>query len=178
MDVKRIRPGENPPQDINAFIEIPQGGMPVKYELDPFSGALFVDRFLHTSMVYPANYGFVPNTLAEDGDPVDVLVVTPTPVAPGVVIRCRPVGVLLMRDEKGFDEKVLAVPLDKLNPFYKDVRSYKDLPPLLIEQIKHFFAHYKDLEPGKTASIGEWADVDAAFERINLGVQRGKWSQS
>lgn len=177
MDVKRIRPGENPPHDINAFIEIPQGGMPVKYELDPFSGALFVDRFLHTSMIYPANYGFVPNTLAEDGDPVDVLVVTPTPVAPGVVIRCRPVGVLLMRDEKGFDEKVLAVPVDKLNPFYKDVKNYKDLPPLLIEQIKHFFSHYKDLEPGKEASVGEWADVDVAFERINLGVQRGKWSQ-
>lgn len=177
MDVKRIRPGENPPHDINAFIEIPQGGMPVKYELDPFSGALFVDRFLHTSMIYPANYGFVPNTLAEDGDPVDVLVVTPTPVAPGVVIRCRPVGVLLMRDEKGFDEKVLAVPVDKLNPFYKDVKNYKDLPPLLIEQIKHFFSHYKDLEPGKEASVGEWADVDVALERINLGIQRGKWSQ-
>lgn len=176
MDVKRISPGVSPPDDINAFIEIPQGGMPVKYELDPDSGALFVDRFLHTSMVYPANYGFVPNTLAEDGDPVDVLVVTPTPVVSGAVIRCRPVGVLLMTDEKGFDEKVLAVPVDRLNPFYKDVRDYTDLPPLLVEQIKHFFTHYKDLEPGKTASVGEWADRETANERIRLGVQRGRWS--
>jgi inorganic pyrophosphatase len=178
MDVKRIAPGANPPEDINAFVEIPQGGMPVKYELDPASGALFVDRFLHTAMIYPANYGFIPNTLAEDGDPVDVLVVAPTPVVPGAVIRCRPVGVLMMTDEKGVDEKVLAVPVDKLNPFYKDVGSFEDLPPLLIEQIAHFFTHYKDLEPGKTASVGAWAGREAAFERIRLGVARGRWSAS
>jgi inorganic pyrophosphatase len=178
MDVKRIPPGASPPEDINAFIEIPQGGMPVKYELDPMSGALFVDRFLHTSMVYPANYGFVPNTLSEDGDPVDVLVVTPTPVVPGAVIRCRPVGVLMMRDEKGVDEKVLAVPVDSLNPFYKDVKNFTDLPPLLIEQIKHFFTHYKDLEPGKTVTMGEWADRASAMDRIKLAVARGRWSQN
>jgi inorganic pyrophosphatase len=178
MQIKLIPPGNNPPEEVNAFIEIPQGGVPVKYELDPMSGALFVDRFLHTSMIYPANYGFIPNTLAEDGDPVDILVVTPTPVAPGAVIRARPVGVLLMSDEKGFDEKVLAVPVDSLNPFYTDVRSYTDLPPLLIEQIAHFFTHYKDLEPGKTASVGEWADEQAAFERIRLAVARGKWSRA
>ncbi|MFZ4122784.1 MAG: inorganic diphosphatase [Caulobacterales bacterium] len=178
MLVKQIPPGNKPPEDVNAFIEIPQGGMPVKYELDPNSGTLFVDRFLHTSMIYPANYGFIPNTLSEDGDPIDILVVTPTPVVPGAVIRARPVGVLMMSDEKGFDEKVLAVPVDKLNPFYTNVRAYTDLPPLLIEQIAHFFTHYKDLEPGKMASVGEWADVEAAHERITLAVNRGKWSKA
>ncbi|MBU6407340.1 MAG: inorganic diphosphatase [Alphaproteobacteria bacterium] len=177
MQVKLIPPGRNPPEEVNAFIEIPQGGMPIKYELDPLSGTLFVDRFLHTAMIYPANYGFIPNTLSEDGDPVDILVVTPTPVVPGAVIRARPVGVLLMTDEKGFDEKVLAVPVDRLNPFYANVRTYKDLPPLLIEQIAHFFKHYKDLEPGKEASVGDWADVDQAHERIMLAVNRGKWSK-
>jgi inorganic pyrophosphatase len=174
MDVTKIAPGRAPPHEVNAFIEIPQGGLPVKYELDPASGALFVDRFLHTSMVYPVNYGFVPNTLAEDGDPLDVLVVTPTPVVPGSVIRARPVGVLLMSDEKGFDEKVLTVPIDKLNPFYANVRTYEDLPPLLIAQIAHFFTHYKDLEPGKNASVGEWAGIDAAHERIRLAIDRAK----
>jgi inorganic pyrophosphatase len=178
MQVKLIPPGQNPPEEVNAFIEIPQGGMPVKYELDPLSGTLFVDRFLHTSMIYPANYGFIPNTLSEDGDPVDILVVTPTPVVPGAVIRARPVGVLLMTDEKGFDEKILSVPVDKLNPFYTNVRTFQDLPPLLIEQIAHFFKHYKDLEPGKEASIGDWAGVDQAYERINLAVNRGKWSKA
>jgi inorganic pyrophosphatase len=178
MQVKLIPPGRNPPEEVNAFIEIPQGGMPIKYELDPLSGTLFVDRFLHTAMIYPANYGFIPNTLSEDGDPVDILVVTPTPVVPGAVIRARPVGVLLMTDEKGFDEKILAVPVDKLNPFYANVRTYKDLPPLLIEQIAHFFKHYKDLEPGKEASVGEWADVEQAYERITLAVNRGKWSKA
>ncbi|MDX2235399.1 MAG: inorganic diphosphatase [Hyphomonadaceae bacterium] len=172
MNVAEIAPGRTPPEEVNAFIEIPQGGQPVKYELDPASGALFVDRFLHTSMIYPVNYGFVPNTLAEDGDAIDILVVTPTPVVPGAVIRARPVGVLLMTDEKGFDEKVLSVPIDKLNPFYANVRSYLDLPPLLIEQITHFFTHYKDLEPGKSATVGEWAGVDAAHERIRLAIAR------
>lgn len=176
MDVKQIPPGRNPPDEVNAFIEIPAGGMPVKYELDPRSGALFVDRFLHTSMIYPANYGFIPNTLAEDGDPLDILVMAPTPVVPGAVIPARPVGVLLMHDEKGNDEKILAVPVDKLNPFYANVRNYSDLPPLLIEQIRHFFSHYKDLEPGKASSVGEWADATTAHERIKLAIARGKWS--
>lgn len=173
MNIREIAPGRSPPEEVNAFIEIPQGGAPVKYELDYASGALFVDRFLHTSMIYPVNYGFVPNTLAEDGDPLDILVVTPTPVVPGAVIRARPVGVLLMTDEKGFDEKVLSVPIDKLNPFYTNVKSHLDLPPLLIEQITHFFTHYKDLEPGKNASVGEWAGLDAAYERIRLAIARG-----
>jgi inorganic pyrophosphatase len=174
MNITEIPPGRDPPRDIHAFIEIPQGGMPVKYELDPASGALFVDRFLHTSMIYPTNYGFVPGTLAEDGDPIDVLVVSPTPVVPGAVIRARPIGVLLMSDEKGADEKVLAVPIDRLNPFYTNVRVYTDLPPLLIEQIGHFFKHYKDLEPGKSASVGEWAGLEAAHERIEMAIARAR----
>src|SRR5215475_5856501 len=148
MDISKIPPGRNAPHEVNAFVEIPQGGLPVKYELNEASGALFVDRFLHASMIYPFNYGFIPGTLAEDGDPLDILVVTPMPVVPGCVIRARPVGVLLMSDEKGVDEKILAVPVDRLNPFYKDVKNYLDLPPLLIAQIDHFFRHYKDLEPG------------------------------
>src|SRR5262249_12704859 len=127
MDVSKIPPGAAPPGEVNAFIEIPQGGQPIKYEIDKASGALFVDRFLHTSMIYPANYGFIPNTLGDDGDPIDILVVTPTPVVPGSVIRARPVGVLLMADEKGEDEKIMAVPVDRLNPFYANVRAHTDL---------------------------------------------------
>ena len=174
MDVRFIPPGRNPPQEVNAFVEIPQGGLPVKYELDERSGALFVDRFLHTSMVYPFNYGFIPNTLAEDGDPLDILVVTPMPVVAGAVIRARPVGVLLMSDEKGVDEKILAVPIDATNPYYSDVKEYDDLPPLMVKQITHFFTHYKDLEPGKSASVGEWAQVEKAHERIMLAIGRHK----
>lgn len=172
MDIAKIPPGRNPPFEVNAFVEIPQGALPVKYEIDKASGALFVDRFLHTSMIYPSNYGFIPNTLAEDGDPIDILVVTPMPVVAGCVIRARPVGVLLMRDEKGVDEKVLAVPVDPLNPFYADVRSHLDLPPLLVAQIKHFFQHYKDLEPGKGASVGDWAGLDMAHARIRAAMAR------
>jgi len=174
MDIRFVSPGRNPPHEVNAFVEIPQGGLPVKYELDQKSGALFVDRFLHTSMMYPSNYGFIPGTLGEDGDSLDILVVTPMPVVAGCVIRSRPVGVLLMDDEKGVDEKILAVPVDALNPFYKDVKTYEDLPPLLVQQIAHFFTHYKDLEPGKMASVGEWAGIDVAHERIMLAVQRAK----
>jgi inorganic pyrophosphatase len=172
MDISRIPPGRNPPDEVNAFVEIPQGALPVKYEIDKLSGALFVDRFLHTSMIYPSNYGFIPNTLAEDGDPIDILVVTPYPVVAGSVIRARPVGVLLMSDEKGIDEKILAVPIDPLNPFYADVRTYQDLPPLLVAQITHFFQHYKDLEPGKGASVGDWAGLEVARERIRSAIIR------
>jgi inorganic pyrophosphatase len=172
MDIAAIPPGRNPPHEVNAFVEIPQGGLPVKYELDKKSGALFIDRFLHTSMIYPSNYGFIPNTLGEDEDPLDILVVTPMPVVAGCVIRARPVGVLLMSDEKGVDEKILAVPVDSLNPFYANVRSHTDLPPLLVAQIDHFFRHYKDLEHGKSASVGEWAGVDVAHERIRSAIMR------
>src|SRR5215510_6994474 len=162
MDLRFLSPGPNPPHEVNAFVEIPQGGLPVKYELDQKSGALFVDRFLHTSMLYPSNYGFIPNTLGEDGDPLDILVVTPMPVVPGCVIRSRPVGVLLMSDEKGVDEKILALPVDALNPYFSNIMSYTELPPLLTAQIKHFFQHYKDLEPGKSASVGDWAPREKA----------------
>ncbi|MBI1186865.1 MAG: inorganic diphosphatase [Alphaproteobacteria bacterium] len=172
MNVDALAAGRDPPREVNAFIEIPQGGLPVKYEFDPASGALFVDRFLHTSMIYPFNYGFIPRTLAEDGDSLDILVVTPMPVVPGCVIRARPVGVMLMSDEKGVDEKIMAVPVDALNPFYADVATYLDLPPLMLRQVEHFFAHYKDLEPGKGASVGEWRDLAHAHERIMLAVER------
>ena len=174
MNLDAIPVGPNAPWDVNVVIEIPQGGLPVKYELDPKSGALFVDRFLHTSMIYPSNYGFIPSTLGEDGDPLDILVVTPMPVVAGCVIRARPVGVLLMNDEKGVDEKILAVPIDALNPFYKDVETYTDLPPLMLKQIDHFFRHYKDLEPGKSASVGDWASLGVAHERIMLAIGRHK----
>src|SRR6218665_1832025 len=143
MDISKIPTGKDAPKDIYAVIEIPMGGLPIKYEFDKESGALFVDRFLHTAMYYPANYGFIPNTLSDDGDPCDVLVVSQMPVVPGAVIRCRPVGVVVMEDESGQDEKIIAVPVDKLHPFYTNVKNYGDLPPTLCEQINHFFEHYK-----------------------------------
>jgi len=158
MDLSHIPVGKNPPHEVNVIIEIPQGGAPVKYEVDKKSGAMFVDRFLHTAMFYPANYGFIPHTLSEDGDPLDCMVITPTPVATGAVIRARPIGALLMEDEKGVDEKIIAVPVDELHPYYKRVGSYRDLPEILMEQIGHFFQHYKDLEPGRhsTSSAPAW----------------------
>ncbi|MGE3335873.1 MAG: inorganic diphosphatase [Rhodospirillaceae bacterium] len=170
MDISKISAGPNPPDDIHVLIEIPQGGYPVKYELDKDSGALFVDRFLHTAMQYPANYGFIPHTLSGDGDPCDVLVVSHTPVVPGAVIRCRPIGALLMKDEAGPDEKLIAVPVDRLHPFYTGVETYADLPPILTEQIAHFFQHYKDLEKGKWVTIVEWVGPDAARKLIREGL--------
>jgi inorganic pyrophosphatase len=172
MDISKIPIGENPPHDVNVIIEIPQGGAPVKYEIDKASGALYVDRFLHTAMVYPANYGFIPHTLSEDGDPVDCMVVIPTPVVPGVVVRSRPIGALLMEDESGLDEKILAVPVDKLIPFYAAVSSFRDLPQILIDQIEHFFAHYKDLEKGKWVRVKRWAEPAEAHELIRAAMAR------
>jgi inorganic pyrophosphatase len=172
VDILNIPTGRNPPTDVNAVIEIPQGGVPVKYEVDKGSGAIFVDRFLHTAMFYPGNYGFIPHTLAEDGDPVDVLVVSQVPVVPGAVIRCRPVGVLLMTDEKGGDEKIIAVPSDDLHPFYNDVRTYQDLPSILRDQIAHFFQHYKDLEPGKWVSVARWEGPGEAERIIREAMDR------
>ena len=172
MDLTQIPVGNAPPWDIHAVIEIPQGGIPVKYELDKKSGAMFVDRFLHTSMYYPGNYGFIPQTLAEDGDPLDVIVVGQVAVVPGAVIRCRPIGALMMRDEAGGDEKVVAVPVDKLHPFYSGVKSYKDLPPILTEQIAHFFQHYKDLEKGKWVTITKWEGPQGAAKLIQDGIAR------
>jgi inorganic pyrophosphatase len=141
MNVDKIPIGENPPYDVNVIVEVSIGSDPVKYEMDKDSGAIFVDRFLHTAMHYPCNYGFIPHTLSDDGDPVDVLVVSRVPIIPAAVVRVRPVGVLIMDDEKGRDEKVLSVPVDKLHPFYTNVNSWRELPRVLIDQIAHFFAH-------------------------------------
>ena len=174
MDLSKIPVGENPPYDVNAVIEIPQGGEPVKYELDKASGAIFVDRFLHTAMFYPGNYGFIPHTLSEDGDPCDILVISQVPVVPGAVIRCRPVGALLMEDEAGKDEKILAVPADALHPFYTGIASYRDLPSVMIEQIAHFFQHYKDLEKGKWVTIVKWLDTADAEQSIVAAIERAK----
>ena len=176
MDLKLIPAGRNPPKDVNAVIEIPLGGVPVKYEFDKQSGALFVDRFLHTAMFYPGNYGFIPHTLSQDGDPCDVIVMAQVPVVPGAVIRCRPVGALLMEDEAGQDEKVLAVPVDALHPFYTGVTSYRDLPAVMLEQIAHFFQHYKDLEKGKWVTIVRWVDTADAECIIEDAIERAKQS--
>ena len=172
MDLSLIAVGREPPHEINVIVEIPQGGNPVKYELDKKSGAVFVDRFLHTAMFYPGNYGFVPHTLSEDGDPIDVLIVGQVSVVPGAVVRCRPIGALLMEDEGGPDEKIIAVPVDALHPFYTNVRSHDDLPPILCEQIAHFFAHYKDLEPGKWVKIMRWVGPDEAARLIEAAIGR------
>lgn len=174
MDISRVPSGKAPPTDINVIVEIPQGGEPVKYEFDKQSGALFVDRFLHTAMSYPGNYGFVPHTLAEDGDPIDVLIVGSVGVVAGAVVRCRPIGALLMEDESGPDEKILAVPVDDLHPFYAQVRSHTDLPPILCDQIAHFFRHYKDLEQGKWVKIKRWAGPDEAAALVTAAIERAR----
>ena len=174
MDLKLVSTGRDPPKDVHAVIEIPLGGVPVKYEFDKRSGAIFVDRFLHTAMFYPGNYGFIPHTLSEDGDPCDILVISQVPVVPGAVIRCRPVGALLMEDEAGKDEKILAVPVDDLHPFYKGIASYKDLPKVMCDQIAHFFQHYKDLEKGKWVSIVRWLDTAEAEQLVMDSIARAK----
>ncbi len=174
MDLSKIPAGQNVPWDINVVIEVSLGSEPVKYEFDKASGALFVDRFLHTAMFYPANYGFIPHTLSGDGDPCDVLVVGRHPIVPGAVVRSRPVGVLMMEDEGGQDEKILAVPVDKLHPYYSNVGSYRNLPEILVEQIAHFFAHYKDLETGKWAKVLRWGEADEANKLIMEGVARAQ----
>jgi inorganic pyrophosphatase len=174
MILDRVITGRNVPDDINVIIEIPAHGEPIKYELDKDTGAMFVDRFMSTAMHYPCNYGYVPHTLSEDGDPVDVLVVTPIPLITGVVVRCRPVGMLKMTDEAGIDAKVIAVPVDKLTSLYSHIHSPDDLPQLLLKQIAHFFEHYKDLEPGKWVKVEGWVGVDGARAEILAGVERYK----
>jgi inorganic pyrophosphatase len=174
MDISKIPIGENAPWDINVIIEVPMGSEPIKYEMDKASGAIFVDRFLHTAMTYPCNYGFVPHTLSGDGDPCDVLVVGRRPLMPGCVLGVRPVGVLIMEDEAGRDEKILAVPATRLHPFYNDVKSYTDLPEIMREQIAHFFQHYKDLEKNKWVKVLGWENADRAAEIILEGIRDGQ----
>ncbi len=173
MTFSTISPGKNPPDDINVIIEIPANSPPVKYEVDKDSGAICVDRFMATAMFYPCNYGYIPQTLSEDGDPIDVLVVTPHPIISGSMIRCRPVGVLMMSDESGKDSKLLAVPFDKLTTQYTNVKEISDLPEILINQIVHFFEHYKDLETGKWVKVDGWADSKAAKEEIMKAIANG-----
>ena len=170
MGFDQVKAGKDVPNDINVIIEISAQGDPIKFEVDKDSGAIFVDRFMGTSMRYPINYGYVPHTVAGDGDPVDVLVVTPFPLAPGVVIRCRPVGVLKMEDDGGVDAKVVAVPVSKLTPLYDKVQTTDDLPELLMKQTVHFFEHYKDLEPGKWVKVLGWEGPDAARKEITDGI--------
>lgn len=170
MRMDAIPVGVNPPYDVNVIVEVPLGGVPVKYEMDKASGAMFVDRFLHTAMHYPCNYGFVPHTLSDDGDPADVLVAGAVPVVPGAVVRTRPVGVLIMKDESGEDEKILGVPVDALSPYYQHISSYRDLPRILIQQIEHFFDHYKDLEDGKWVEIVRWGGAEEAMDLIRSAI--------
>lgn len=174
MPLKNISTGKNVPEDVNVLVENPRGGEPVKYELDKESGFMFVDRFLHTSMRYPGNYGFIPHTLSGDGDPVDVLVLGSTPVMPGAVMRSRPVGVILMEDESGTDEKIIAVPVAKLHPYHDNIEEYTDIRPILREQIEHFFTHYKDLEKNKWVKIIRWGTAAEAKQMILDGVERAK----
>jgi inorganic pyrophosphatase len=158
MRIDAIPAGTNPPFDVNVIVEVPIGGEPIKYELDKASGALFVDRMLYTAMRYPGNYGFIPHTLSNDGDPIDVLIANSRPIVPGAVCNCRPVGVLFMKDEAGGDEKIIAVPSERVSPLYRKVKNYLDLPEMLIERIAHFYAHYKELEAGKWVKVDRWGD--------------------
>ena len=172
MDISKISVGQNPPDDVNVIIEVPLGGEPIKYEIDKASGAMFVDRFLYTAMRYPCNYGFVPHTLSLDGDPMDVMVVGQRALVPGAVVRVRPVGVLLMEDDGGIDEKILAVPHQKLTRFYEKVHTYTDLPDILVERIIHFFTHYKDMEPNKWVKVQGFEGVEKARELIMQAIER------
>lgn len=172
MRLDAIPPGNNAPEDINVIIEVPVGGEPIKYEMDKASGALFVDRYLYTSMRYPGNYGFVPNTLSDDGDPVDVIVASTRAITPGAVINCRPIGVLKMSDEAGGDEKILAVPTNKLTRRYENVKNYDDLPQITLDQIQHFFEHYKDLEKEKWVRIDGWGDAAEAQRLVKEAIDR------
>ena len=172
MSLNLVSSGRNVPDDINVIIEIPAHGEPIKYEVDKESGAMFVDRFMSTAMHYPCNYGYIPHTLSEDGDPVDVLVITPIPLITGVVVRCRPVGMLKMTDEAGIDAKLLAVPVDKLCMLFSNVHKPEDLQPLLLDQISHFFAHYKDLEKNKWVKVEGWVGGDDARAEILAGIER------
>ena len=174
MRIDAIPIGNNPPEDVNVIIEVPVGGQPIKYEMNKEAGTLFVDRFLYTPMTYPGNYGFVPHTLSGDGDPVDVLVCNTRQLVPGCYINVRPIGVLIMEDNAGEDEKIIAVPMPKVTRRYEDVHNYTDLPEITLQQVQHFFEHYKDLEPGKWVKIGGWHDAARARQMITAGIERAK----
>ncbi len=174
MRIDAISIGSNPPHEVNVIVEVPVGGEPIKYEMDKEAGTLVVDRFLYTSMRYPGNYGFIPHTLSGDGDPVDVLIANQRGVIPGAVVACRPVGVLKMEDEAGGDEKIIAVPVPKLTRRYENVHDYTDLPEITLQQIEHFFVHYKDLEAGKWVKVMGWGDAAEARRMIVEGIERAK----
>jgi inorganic pyrophosphatase len=177
MRLDAIAIGKNPPEDVNVIIEVAIGGEPIKYEMDKEAGTLVVDRFLYTPMRYPGNYGFVPHTLSEDGDPIDVLVANTRPIIPGAVINVRPVGVLKMEDDGGGDEKIIAVPSPKLTQRYVNVKNYTDMPTITLEQIQHFFEHYKDLEPGKWVKLLGWGDAAEAKAFIAAAIERARQSK-
>jgi inorganic pyrophosphatase len=172
MDIKKVAIGKNPPLEVNVVIEVPVRSDPIKYEFDKESGAIFVDRFLYTTMFYPCNYGFIPHTLATDGDPIDVMVVGRMPVQPGAVLPARPIGLLELEDEAGGDEKILAVPLPKITRLYDRVASWRDIPEIDLERIRHFFEHYKDLEPEKWVRVGNWRDASEAHRLIREAIDR------
>lgn len=172
MSLTKVTPGKNAPEEFNVVIEIPQNSDPVKYEVDEETGAIHVDRFMLAAMHYPCNYGYVPQTLAKDGDAVDVLVLTPFPVAVGTVIECRALGILEMEDEGGIDAKILAVPITKLYPPYRHLNSPEDLPQEDLDRLKHFFERYKDLEPGKWVKVQEWKDANTAKQEIVSSIER------
>lgn len=174
MDLSKISSGKDIPNNVNVVIENSKGAVPVKYEMDKESGALFVDRFVHTAMFYPANYGFIPQTLSGDGDPVDVLVYAQHSIIPGAVVNVRPIGVLIMEDDGGQDEKILAVPVDKTHPLFSSVKEYSDLPQIALDEIEHFFTHYKDLEKGKWVKIKGWEGAEKAKSLIREGVENAK----
>jgi inorganic pyrophosphatase len=172
MSLNRVPAGADVPNDCNVIIEIPMHGEPIKYEVDKETGAVFVDRFMSTSMHYPCNYGYIPQTLSDDGDPCDVLVISPVPLVTGVVVRCRPIGMLRMNDEAGGDAKILAVPTEKLSSLYSAINGPDDLPKIQLAQIAHFFEHYKDLEAGKWVKLAGWVDSDAAKREVIDSVRR------
>ncbi|MGH6817012.1 MAG: inorganic diphosphatase [Hyphomicrobiaceae bacterium] len=174
MRIEAVAIGHNPPDDVNVIVEVPIGGEPVKYEMDKAAGAMVVDRMLHTAMRYPGNYGFVPHTLCGDGDPLDVVIANHRPLIPGCIVNCRPVGILFMQDEKGADEKLVAVPSGKISARFEQIVSYRHLPDILVRQIAHFFEHYKDLETGKWVKVERWGDADEAREAIRQAIARAK----
>ena len=174
MRIEAISIGNHPPEDVNVIIEVPVGGQPIKYEMDKEAGTLVVDRFLYTPMTYPGNYGFVPHTLSGDGDPIDVLVCNTRELIPGCVINVRPIGVLIMEDNAGQDEKIIAVPSPKLTRRYENIFEYSQLPEITLQQVEHFFEHYKDLEPGKWVKIGGWHDATRARQMIVEAIDRAK----